>query len=84
MARISKKERAELVSLGRTCARAACTNENDVETADDVIQLPEEWAIHFYPYKDTAMAGCPRFAIFKGAFVEWVRDTYDVDKVLES
>lgn len=77
MARITKAVRTELRQLGQECAARAC------EIDDDAIEFPEESAIDFYPYRAGTTKGCPLFAIFQSAFVAWIRETYDADRVAQ-
>jgi hypothetical protein len=83
MKRITKAERAELTKLAHERAEYATVTlaETDPETADDVIWIPESYAHTYYPHCITL--GCERFEIFKTAFVSWIRDTFDQDKIPE-
>jgi len=81
MAKVSKKERAELIDLGHKFAERACTGNDDPSLIDDdAIDYPESVAAKVYPWPDSPCH--ERFAIFRDAFVAWVKDTYYDDRAL--
>jgi hypothetical protein len=77
-----------LAKLGRDTAERICVveSETDPETVDDIVWKPEGYARQYYPYTVHLLADDgteERFEIFKAAFVGWIRDTFDEDKIPE-
>lgn len=88
--KVSKKERAELVSLAHKAAEELLHNGDRAEEIDpDIAHMPYAHAARSYPHSITrhAMATCPRFRIFEEAFASYIIDvgrSHDSDAEYET